>query len=147
MKYLTHDMIVDVHQEIQAHFCGTAETSIDFEKLISIVNYAKRVDADEFSMYFPAQVAGRLCAEILDQKPFSQGNSRTALASAAALLALNGQDIELWEPEIPRLLEYNPDEEMFADWFSDSLVGFTPPQPPARLCPIPPRTRHKAHGT
>lgn len=146
MKLLTPEMVVAIHNEGEARYCGVVTGKYDLDKLVSVLSKAPLVDVEQSSMYYPFCVAARYCAEILIQRPFPKGNGGTAIASAAAFLALNDQNFELWEPEIPRLLEGHVDEEMFADWFIDCMVPITQPLPLSRSSPIPPRNHHKAHG-
>ncbi len=91
-KWLALSMVIAIHDEALAAFGGAAGVR-DSGLLDSALNRSRQHFhySDEASLF---DLAAVLCAGIVKNLPFVDGNKRTGLLSARAFLYLNGIELE-----------------------------------------------------
>jgi len=128
LKWLTRQMLLAIHDEAVVVFGGLPGVR-DMALLDSAMDRPKNLLAygDNSSLF---DLAAAWCFGIVQNHPFLDGNKRTGLLSARALLLLNGQVFEPAEVDEVTMMvgvaEGTVDEAMLASWlarFSTRSLG------------------------
>jgi death on curing protein len=120
LKWLTRQMILAMHDEAVVIFGGLPGVR-DMALLNSAIDRPKNLIAygDHPSLF---DLAAALCFGIVKNHPFLDGNKRTGLLSARALLFLNGQEFEPAEVDEVTMMvgvaDATVDEAMLASWLA-----------------------------
>ena len=120
LKWLTRQMILAMHDEAVVIFGGLPGVR-DMALLDSAIDRPKNLlaDGDNPSLF---DLAAALCFGIVENHPFFDGNKRTGLLSARALLFLNGPVFEPTEVDEVTMMvgvaDGTVDEAMLADWLA-----------------------------
>jgi len=120
IKWLTRQMILAMHDEAVVIFGGLPGVR-DMALLDSAIDRPKNLIAygDHSSLF---DLAAALCFGIVKNHPFLDGNKRTGLLSARALLFLNGQVFEPAEVDEVTMMvgvaDGTVDEAMLASWLA-----------------------------
>ncbi len=121
-KWLTVQMVLALHAEGVARFGGTAELR-DRGLLESGLERARNLHAygDNPSHF---DLAAAVCAGIVKNHPFVDGNKRAGALAAAAYLDLNGYDFRPPEVEVVTMImglaAGEIDEDTLAQWISEN---------------------------
>lgn len=120
LKWLTRQMNLAIHGEAIVVFGGLPGVR-DRALLDSAIDRPKNLIAygDHSSLF---DLAAALCFGIVKNHPFLDGNKRTGLLSARALLFLNGQVFEPAEVDEVTMMvgvaDATVDEAMLASWLA-----------------------------
>ncbi len=121
-KWLTVDMVRALHAEGVARFGGSAELR-DGGLLESGLERARNLYAygDDPS---PFDLAAAVCAGIVKNHPFVDGNKRAGALAAAVFLDLNGYDFRPPEVEVVTMImglaAGEIDERALARWITEN---------------------------
>ncbi len=121
-KWLTVDMVRALHAEGVARFGGAAELR-DGGLLESGLERARNLQAyGDNPNHF--DLAAAVCAGIVKNHPFVDGNKRAGALAAAAFLDLNGYDFRPPEVEVVTMImglaAGEIEEDALAQWMSEN---------------------------
>jgi len=123
-KWLTVDIVRALHAEGVAHFGGSAELR-DGGLLESGLERARNLHTygDDPSQF---DLAAAVCAGIVKNHPFVDGNKRAGALAAAVFLDFNGYDLHPPEVEVVTMImglaAGEIDEEVLARWISENSI-------------------------